>query len=56
MVEALSHHANLLFASNNYESEVENQILNAENCDREYQILKEKIAKNEPSKNRFEPK
>ena len=44
---ALSRHANLLFASNNYEYDMENQILNVENFDREYQILKEKTAKNE---------
>ena len=47
MVDALSHHANLLFASNNYESDLENQILSTKNFDREYHILKEKTAKNE---------
>ena len=45
MTYALSH-ASLLFASNNHESDVENQILSVENSDREYQILKEKTAKN----------
>ena len=40
-------HSNLLFSSNNYESNLENQILSAKNSDREYQILKEKTAKNE---------
>ena len=39
---ALSCHANLLFASNSYKSGLENQILSAENYDREYHILKEK--------------
>ena len=47
MADALSRHANLLFASNNYESDLENQILSAENSDREYQILRERTAKNE---------
>ena len=43
----MSPHANLLFASNNHEYDLENQILSAENSDKEYQILKEKTAKNE---------
>ena len=47
MVDSLSHHANLLFPSSNYESDMGNQILSAEISDREYQILKEKSAKNE---------
>ena len=47
MADALSHHANLLFASSSYESDLEKQILSTENFDREYHILKEKIAKNE---------
>ena len=47
IADALSCHANLLFPNNNYESELENQILSATNSDREYQILKEKTAKNE---------
>ena len=47
VADALSCHANLLFASNNYEYDMENQILSAENFDKEYQILKEKTAKNE---------
>ena len=38
---------NLLFASSNYEPDLENQIPSAENYDREYQISKEKTAKNE---------
>ena len=46
-MNALSRHANLLFASNNYESDLENQILSIENYDREYHILKEKTTKNE---------
>ena len=50
VADALSRHANLLFVNNNYESDLENQILSAENIDREYQILKEKTAKNEQEK------
>ena len=46
VADALSCHANLLFPSNNYESNLENQILGAENYDKEYQFLKEKTAKN----------
>ena len=47
-----SHHANLLFTnllftSSSYESDLENQILNAENFDKEYQNLKEKTTENE---------
>ena len=44
---ALIRHANLLFASNNYESDLENQNLSAENSDREYHFLKQKTVKNE---------
>ena len=47
MADALSHHANLLFASSSYESNLENQILSTENYDREYRILKEKTTKNQ---------
>ena len=47
MADALSHPTNLLFASSNYESDLENHILSAENSDTEYHILKEKAAKNE---------
>ena len=47
MADTLSHHANLLFARNIHESNLENQILRAENYDKGYQILKEKTAKNE---------
>ena len=47
MVDALSRHANLLFASSSYESDLENQILSAENYDREYDIFKKNTAKNE---------
>ena len=43
----MSRHANLLSTSSNYESTLENQILSGENFDKEYQILKEKTAKNE---------
>ena len=39
-------HANLLFARNSYESVMKKKILSAENSDREYQTLKEKMAKN----------
>ena len=42
---ALSRHANLLFASSSYESDLENQILSAENYDREYDILKKILLK-----------
>ena len=34
VVDALTRHATLLFASNNYESDMENQILSAENSDK----------------------
>ena len=44
--DTLSHHVNLLFASNNYESDLENHIISMENVDKEYQIIKEKTAKN----------
>ena len=47
MEDTLIRHANLLFASSSYASDLENQILSTENYDREYQILKEKTAKNE---------
>ena len=47
LVDALSHHAKLLFPRSNYESYLKNHILSAENYDREYHILKEKTAKNE---------
>ena len=46
-MDTLSHHANLLFERSNYYSDLENQILNAENFDKEYQSLKEKTAENE---------
>ena len=46
-MDALSRNTNLLFASSSYESYLKNQIPSAENSDREYQILKEKTAKNE---------
>ena len=36
-----------MFSSNNYEYDLKNQTLSSENFDREYQILKEKIAKND---------
>ena len=44
---ALIHHENLLYASSNYESYLENKILNAKKIDKEYQNLKEKTAENE---------
>ena len=44
---ALSHHTNLLFSNNSYESDLENQILNVENSDKVYQNLKENTAENE---------
>ena len=34
VVDSLIHHANLLFASSSYESDLENKILNAENFDK----------------------
>ena len=46
MDNSLSRHVNLLFARSNYEFDLENQILSAENYDREYHILKEMTAKN----------
>ena len=50
MVDALSRHANLLFARRMYESNLENQILSVGIFDKEYQLLKEKTAKNEQNK------
>ena len=47
VANSLSCHTNLLFASSNYESDLENQILNAEISDKEYQNLKEKTIENE---------
>ena len=47
VTDTLIHHANLLFASSSYESNLENHILSAENYDREHHILKEKTTKNE---------
>ena len=50
----LSRHTNLLYARNNYESDLENKILNAENFDKEYQNLKEKIAENERNQTKMD--
>ena len=47
MVDTLIRHANLLFTSNNYKSDLENHILRAENSDKEYHIFKEMTTKNE---------
>ena len=47
MADDLSHHVNLALATSNYESYLENKILNAENFDKEYQKLKEKTIENE---------
>ena len=47
VVDALSHHVNLLFACSSYESDLEKKILNAENFDKEYQNLKQKTTENE---------
>ena len=44
VVDALCHHANLLFASNSYELDLEKKMLNAEIFDKEYQTLKENTA------------
>ena len=41
VVYALSHHANLLFTSINYEYYLGNHILGVVNSDREYRSLKE---------------
>ena len=38
VVDALSRHTNLLFASNSYEYDLQNQIISIENYDKEYQI------------------
>ena len=46
VANTLNRHTNLLFASSSYESDLENQILNAENYDKAYQNLKEKTAEN----------
>ena len=46
VAHALSRHANLLFASNSYESDLENHILSTGISNKEYQLLKEKTAKN----------
>ena len=50
MADALSHHVDLLFASRSYENDLENEILRARNSNKEYLLLKEKIAKNEQNK------
>ena len=42
VANALSHHANLLYASSNYESGLENKISEVEKFDKEYKKLKEK--------------
>ena len=47
VVDAFSWHVNLLRASNNYESDLENRILSDGNYDKEYHLLKEQTAKNE---------
>ena len=47
IVDALSHHANFLYASSNYELDLGNKILNAENFDKEYRNLKGKTKENE---------
>ena len=47
VADALSHHTIFLFPSSNYESDLENQMLTTRNSDKEYQLLKEKTAKNE---------
>ena len=47
VVVALSCHANLLFASSSYKSDLENQILKVENFDKKYQNLKENTTENE---------
>ena len=39
-MDTLSHHANLMYTRNNYESDVENKILNAEKFDK--RVLKTK--------------
>ena len=45
VVDASSRHANLLFEHSSYESDLENQILNANFFYKEYQNLKEKTLK-----------
>ena len=45
VADALSRQANLLFVSNNYEFDMENNILSAKNSDMEYHILKEILLK-----------
>ena len=47
VADALSLHANLLFASSNCKYDLENHISSARNSNREYHCLKEKTAKNE---------
>ena len=47
VADALSWHANLLYASRSYEFNLVNQILSIGNSDGEYQRLKEKTVKNE---------
>ena len=42
VADTLIRHANYLFASNNYEYDLENQILSTENYDKEYQNFKRK--------------
>ena len=50
VADTLSHHANLMFASNNYEYDLENQILSVENSNKEYHILKERLLKTNKTK------
>ena len=45
VADALSRQANLLFVSNNYEFDMENNIRSAKNYDMEYHILKERLLK-----------
>ena len=47
VTDALICHANLLFASSSYESNLENQILSVGNSDKEYHLLKQNTTKNE---------
>ena len=44
VADTFSHHPNLLYPRNNFESNLENKILNAEKIDKEYKKPKEKTA------------
>ena len=46
VVDTLSRHSNLLYGSNNYESDLKNKILNTGTFDKDYQYLNERNIEN----------